>query len=314
MTRLPIAACTAALALSSLATAQSRFATSIVSFNQGGGGGLFDTNALLGGPQGAGLSNGSLDVLTLGTGGDVTLGFDVVITDGPGADFTVYENGFLLTGSTSIFAEYGYVEVSSNGVDFARFPNAGLPTSSVWGSAPGLAGGMPCLANVVTNSIDPFDPVVSGGDAFDLAELVGDPLVLGGQVDLSQVHFVRLVNASTSGADFDAVAVIQHQAAQAFGQPTCDLYRDAQGFLHLVVSDADGLVDLDVPSWHVSVNLVPVPLNRLRQFLTIQSLTATELHLVSPQPIASFGMTAQLAVSVSDLGGGFAGDQISMNP
>ena len=80
--------------LISQASGQSRFATQVVQFNQGGGGGLFDPSLILGGPQGGGLSAGSLDVLSLGTGGDVTLAFEVTITNGPGADLIVFENAF----------------------------------------------------------------------------------------------------------------------------------------------------------------------------------------------------------------------------
>jgi hypothetical protein len=295
-----------------MGVSRDRFATSIVSFNQGGGGGLFDTNALLSAPTGGGFGSGSLDVLTLGIRGDVTLGFDVDITNGPQADFTVDENVFLV-GSNSIFAEYGFIEVSTNGVDFARFPNLGLPSSTVFRSAPGLAGGNPCLANVFFNSIDPFDPVVSGGDSFDLAELSADSTVTSGMVDLNLIRFVRLVNASLTGADFDAVAVIQHTGNQVQGQPSCDLYRDAQGFLHLVMSDPNGLSDLDLTNWKASINFVPIPLNRLRRFLTQQSQTSNELHLVPPQPLANYSFEAVLSVSLRDFSGGFGGDQQSLN-
>ena len=51
-------------------SAQSRFATQVVSFSQGGGsGGIFNTSNILGGPRGAGFGAGSLHVLTLGEGG-----------------------------------------------------------------------------------------------------------------------------------------------------------------------------------------------------------------------------------------------------
>src|SRR5262245_25484260 len=81
-------------ALSSTLAAQSKFATQVVSFQQGTGSGVFVQSNILGGPQGAGAGSGSLNVLTLGNAGSVTLGFDVVIRDGPGADFTTFENGF----------------------------------------------------------------------------------------------------------------------------------------------------------------------------------------------------------------------------
>ena len=298
--------------LASAASSQSRFATSVVSYNQGGGGGIFDPLNILGAPQGGGLFNGSLDVLSLGIGGDVTLGFDVTLTDGPGADFTVSENPFVLIGSQSIFAEYAFVEVSTNGTDFARFPAQTLPGGSTWGSAPGFAGGTPGIANALTNTVDPFDPVVSGGDSFDLAELVGDPLVTGGLVDLSQIHFVRLVD--NGSADIDAVAVIQHTGNQVAGAPTCDLWRDSQGFLHLRIADPDGLADIDFTQLRMSVNLVEVPFNRLRNFMVLQSISPTNWELVSPAPVGNFGFQSLLSLSVRDWAGNFSGDQISLHP
>src|SRR6187549_3614475 len=97
-------------------SAQSPFATSVVSFQQGTGSGIFVQQNILGGPLGAGFSNGSLDVLTLGEGGSVVLGFAVAIQDRPGADFSVFENGF--GGSFGVFAEIAFVEVSTDGVSF----------------------------------------------------------------------------------------------------------------------------------------------------------------------------------------------------
>lgn len=191
--------------LTPAAGAQSRFATAIVDYQQGGGGGIFVPANLLGGPKGGGMTSGSLDVLSLGDGGQVTVSFDVTITDGPGADFIVYENGFSGGPGTSVFAEVARVEVSTDGVIFARFPArytdpAGLTN---WGAYTGLAGGIPGIANVLTNTIDPFDPVESGGDAFDLAELALDPAVQAGLVDLADIQYVRLLDV-VSGTEFDA--------------------------------------------------------------------------------------------------------------
>lgn len=324
-------------ALAPLAAGQDRFATSVVDFTPGTGSGIFDTNLILGGPRGGGLAVGSFDTLSLGVGGQVTLAFDVVLTDGPGADLTVFENGFQLAGQ--VFSEVCLVEVSTNGVDFARFPTrySGPPVQQgafgtlPYGTFSGLAGGVPVLANVSLNTIDPFDPVVSGGEAFDLAELADHPLVQQGLVDLTAIHFVRLVDVPEgtvadadgnliwdnggpfSGADMDAVAVIQHQGNQLAGAPTVDLFLDAAGFAHCVLADPDGLGDLDWSTLSMSVNLAPAPFQRLRDFFTLLSSSPTELHLVSPNPVPGSAIRAVLAVSVRDLGGAFSGDQLSLH-
>ena len=105
------------------AQTKSPFATKVVaSFtNNNAGGGIFKVQNALGAPRGGGLWAGSTHVHSLGAGGFLTLGFDVTITDGPGADLVVFENPFLTGAGSAVFAEAIYVEVSSDGKQFARF-------------------------------------------------------------------------------------------------------------------------------------------------------------------------------------------------
>jgi hypothetical protein len=56
-------------------------------------------------------------VLSLGDGGSATFFFEQTLFDGEGYDFAVYENGF-----DDHFLELAFVEVSSNGENFFRFP------------------------------------------------------------------------------------------------------------------------------------------------------------------------------------------------
>jgi hypothetical protein len=60
-------------------------------------------------------------IVSLGDGGMATLTFDVPIANGPGPDFAVFENAFLDT-----FLELAFVEVSSDGLNFIRFPATSL--------------------------------------------------------------------------------------------------------------------------------------------------------------------------------------------
>ena len=60
----------------------------------------------------------SFDILCLGDNGQVTMSFSYGITDGDGFDFAVFENAF-----DDYFLELAYVEVSSDGTNFVRFPN-----------------------------------------------------------------------------------------------------------------------------------------------------------------------------------------------
>ncbi|MBI2258286.1 MAG: T9SS type A sorting domain-containing protein [Flavobacteriia bacterium] len=60
----------------------------------------------------------SMDVVSLGDSGVAILSFPNGISDGQGYDFAVFENAF-----DDHLLELAFVEVSSNGVYFARFPN-----------------------------------------------------------------------------------------------------------------------------------------------------------------------------------------------
>jgi len=180
------------------------FAISVVARTPGPGGGFGEDalpDVVLGAPRGAGLSSGSRDVLSLGTGGSITLALGVAVVDGPGADFVVFENPFRILGSpTNVFVEPGHVAVSDDGETWVEFPCDGR-------TAPyrGCAGLLPVLANVDTNALDPRDPSAAGGDAFDLAS-----------VGVTRARFVRITDAGggrmdgagTDGFDLDAIAVV----------------------------------------------------------------------------------------------------------
>lgn len=66
-------------------------------------------------------ANDFFSVVSLGDGGSATMVFTKPIQDVPGADFAVFENGF-----QDDFLELAHVEVSSNGINFFRFPSVSL--------------------------------------------------------------------------------------------------------------------------------------------------------------------------------------------
>ncbi len=70
-----------------------------------------DASAVIGAAQ----ENG---VVSLGDGGMATCYFSVAITNGAGYDFAIFENAF-----NDSYLEFAFVEVSSDGVNFFRFPN-----------------------------------------------------------------------------------------------------------------------------------------------------------------------------------------------
>jgi hypothetical protein len=197
------------------------FADFVVSFTAGTNAG-FGQSALpgvvLGPPHGGGEVQGSLDVVSLGNNGVIVLGFNPpVICDGPGPDLTVFENAFH-SGSIDgpIFAEYGIVAVSQDGVNFVTFPYDAV-------SHVGLAGQTPVFSNP-DNDISPLDPSVSGGDQFDLADVgltwakyvrITDP---GASIDDPGNHIVP--PGTTAGFDLDALAALHACVPSPASSPT----------------------------------------------------------------------------------------------
>ena len=125
--------------------------------------------------------------------GSITLGFAKPITNGVGADFAVFENGFAFGGATSLLAELAFVEVSSNGADFLRFPSISLNTAATAVSGAFQGYDVTNLYNLAGKHASNW------GTPFDLAELASDPLVAGGVVDITAINYVRLVDVVGSG-------------------------------------------------------------------------------------------------------------------
>lgn len=119
--------------------------------------------------------------------GYITLTFDVTIANGPGVDIAVFENCV-----ANDFCELAYVEVSSDGIEFARFNNTdyGAATAQVGSYAFIDATYIYGLAGKHT---------VGYGTPFDLEDLLSHPKVTSGLVDLDDIHFVRIVDIPGSG-------------------------------------------------------------------------------------------------------------------
>ena len=131
--------------------------------------------------------------------GSITLGFETVIGNGDGTDFAVFENGFTYGSPNGLFAELAYVEVSSNGIDFARFDSISTNTAPVAGSG-GFSGWD------TTNIYNLAGKNQSGwGTPFDLDELITNPLVLSGLLDLFDIQYVRLVDIPGTGDFLDSL-------------------------------------------------------------------------------------------------------------
>lgn len=122
------------------------------------------------------------DCVSLGDGGVATLTFDIPVTDGDGYDFAVFENSL-----DGYFLELAFVEVSSDGEHFVRFPaSSNTPSSKPIGTFDTV------YASDINNLAGKH--TIGWGTPFDLQELAGsDGLDVG---NISHVRIVDVVGTS----------------------------------------------------------------------------------------------------------------------
>jgi hypothetical protein len=175
--------------------------------------------------------------------GQITLYFEEPIRQGNGYDFVVFENGFvsnvnLGTGSIAgqMLAELAYVEVSSNGNDFLRFPAVSLTpeAAGVYGTIEisniyNLAGKHPNAYGICT------------GTPFDLKEIAEDPKVVSGLVDVNDIRYVRIVDIPGSG-DFNDEAMLNIDPGTS---PAWDFYQNNHPIYDAWLTFGSGGLDLE---------------------------------------------------------------------
>ncbi len=182
------------------------WASEVISYNPAPGVAAQWTNAALAlGPVSGNnmdiTSLGDLDATQISNGippGNITLRMSTPIANKEGPDFTVFENGFISAGK--MFAELAYVEVSSDGTNFARFPAVSLTTNRV--GAYGTINPRD-VYNLAGKHVNAYGN--SWGTPFDLDDLAMHPLVTNGLLSLTNVLYVRLVDIPGSGDFFDSL-------------------------------------------------------------------------------------------------------------
>jgi hypothetical protein len=194
--------------------------------------------------------------VSLGDVGQATLTFDRPIRNGAGPDFAVFENGF--AANDKYFLELAFVEVSSDGRNFFRFPANSLTDTSQQVAPFGLMD--PTKINNLAGKY-PF----GFGTPFDLEELRGTP-----GLDLEKITHVRVIDVvgcmdpkyatrdalgnkindpwptlfPSGGFDLDAVGVINQQMATGLNDLSVSdlkMYPNpAQEILHLENGNSNG--------------------------------------------------------------------------
>ena len=140
---------------------------------------------VLGAPGMGGASEIVYDVISLGDGGIATVTFASPICNCEGPDFAVFENGFGIDSDTTHtlhFLELAFVEVSSDGEHFFRFPAVTYVSSEK--QLGGYGGMVPSQIHNFAGKYDQFY-----GTPFDLDEVEDNDLL-----DKNRVTHVRVID------------------------------------------------------------------------------------------------------------------------
>jgi hypothetical protein len=214
---------------------------------------IADTNLMIDSTNRASYGDPSLitgypagEALSLGNAGSATLTFDTVISDHEGWDFAVFGNGF-----EDNYLKMAFIEVSSDGIHFVRFPSVSLTQTQV--------------------QIGPFDTLdtrkiynlagkyrVFYGTPFDLYELKDS---VG--IDIYHITTIRVVDVV--GCIQDAYARYDsqgHKINDCFPTPynTSGFALDGAGLVHNAPASVDD--NLHIPQ----VSILPNPCSHQARF------------------------------------------------
>jgi hypothetical protein len=174
---------------------------------------------IVGEPEFAIGKAGENGVVSLGDGGSAILEFHIPITNGEGADFAVFENAF-----NDNFLELAFVEVSSDGIHYVRFP-AVSNTSTVTQIGPFDNLGD---ATLIHNLAGKYR--VAYGTPFDLEELKDATFLdINAVTHIKIIDVVGSVNPSFGSVDANN-NLINDPYPTAFASGGFDL--DAVGVIH----------------------------------------------------------------------------------
>lgn len=222
------------------------------------------------------------NVVSLGDGGKATLTFDQAIINGSGADFAIFENGL-----SDTFLELAFVEVSSDGNHFVRFPahSETQTTTQIDGF-----GNVDC--RYINNLAGKYKAAF--GTPFDLSDLPIDPLL-----NLQNITHVRIIDVVGSidpsvGSKDSQGNMINDLYPTPFHSGGFDL--DAVGVINQQV--------LSVDKMELTARIYPNP---TKQFLNVELNEVSEVRifdLTGKLWIEEIGVL-KVMLDMSSLNGGF---------
>lgn len=190
-----------------------------------------------GSPADATGKSGVNGTVSLGDSGVATVTFNGPIFNGPGPDFAVFENSF-----DGKFLELAFVEVSSDGNNFTRFPAVSLTQDTAQITNAGQID-----ATNIHNLAGKYK--AQYGTPFDLEELKGTP-----GLDVNNITHVRMVDVvgsiDTNYASYDSQ---DHKINDPYTTAwnTCGFDMDAVGVIY---SSVTGITD-NSSSFQVDISL-----------------------------------------------------------
>lgn len=159
-----------------------------------------------------------INVVSLGDGGEAILTFGATLYDGPGYDFAVFENSF-----SDDYLEFAFVEVSSDGQNYFRFPSISNTQDSIQLGPFDL-----CDPTKIHNLAGKYRALY--GTPFDLNELSGQT-----GLDIQNISHIKLIDVV--GSILPIYSTVDSQGKNINDPwpspfPSCGFDLDAVGIIH----------------------------------------------------------------------------------
>ncbi|MCF6366267.1 MAG: T9SS type A sorting domain-containing protein [Bacteroidales bacterium] len=197
-----------------------------------------------------GKADGNPNVVSLGDGGSAILKFNFPIVNGDDYDFAVFENGFFENDTSELaFLELAFVEVSTDGIEFVRFPAISeIQTYTQTGSFEKIN------ARYIHNLAGKY--TMFYGTPFNLDDI--EDLTDGTSVNTNEINYIKIIDVigsisdnlashdskgniindpyptafASGGFDLDAVGVINNQSNIKFTEDIVIVPNPVRDFLN----------------------------------------------------------------------------------
>ncbi len=194
------------------------------------------------GENSSAIGNADNIVVSLGDSGSAILSFDIAITNGDGADFAIFENSF-----SDFFLELAFVEVSTDGRNYVRFPSISLTQDSLQVAS---------FGEINPQDINNLAGKYRGGfgTPFDLSDLPEND-----SVNIDSINFIKIIDVvgtiDTLFASYDSQGnIINDPYPTSFNSSGFDL--DAVGIINYrLKNDINNIVkENDINVYYNSIN------------------------------------------------------------